>query len=78
MRSLAAALWCYFHAPDFESALIAIVNEGGDADTNAAIACSIIGAKFGYNGIPRYYIENLYNGELYRNKIEKLINKIIP
>ena len=76
LRSLAAALWCYFHAADFESGLIAIVNEGGDADTNAAIACSILGAKFGYNEIPRYYIENLQNGELYRRKIEKFINKI--
>ena len=78
LRSLAAALWCYFHAPDFESGLIAIVNEGGDADTNAAIACSILGAKFGYNGIPRYYIENLQKGDLYRNKIDGLINKICP
>lgn len=78
LRSLAAALWCYFHAPDFESGLIAIVNEGGDADTNAAIACSILGTKFGYNGIPRYYIENLQKGDLYRNKIDGLINKICP
>ena len=78
LRSLSAALWCYFHAPDFESGLIAIVNEGGDADTNAAIACSILGAKFGASDIPPYYIENLQNGELYRNKIDRLINKIGP
>lgn len=78
LRTLAAALWCYFHAPDFESGLIATVNEGGDADTNAAIACSILGAKYGYNAIPQYYIENLQNGELYHNKIAKLIKKICP
>lgn len=78
LRTLAAVLWCYFHAPDFESGLIAIVNEGGDADTNAAIACAILGAKFGSCAIPSYYIDNLQNGELYRNKIDRLINKICP
>ena len=76
LRSLAAALWSYFHAPDFESGLIAIVNEGGDADTNAAIACSILGAKFGYSGIPQYYVDNLQNGELYLKKINKFIESL--
>lgn len=76
LRSLAAALWCYFHAPDFESGLTAIVNEGGDADTNAAIACSILGAKFGYSAIPSYYIENLHNLDKYNQKVASFINFI--
>jgi len=73
-RTLAAALWCYWHADSFESGLLAVVNEGGDADTNAAIACAILGAKFGYNSIPKYYIENLHNEELYRAKVNKFIS----
>lgn len=76
LRTLAAALWCYFHAPDFESGLLAIVNEGGDADTNAAIACAILGAKFGYSSIPSYYIDNLYNKAIYDQKILSLLDKI--
>lgn len=73
-RTLAAALWCYWHAVSFESGLLAVVNEGGDADTNGAIACAILGAKFGKNSIPKYYIENLYNEELYRDKVNKFIS----
>lgn len=76
LRSLAAALWCYFHAPDFESGMIAVVNEGGDADTNAAIACAILGAKFGQSSIPTYYIENLHNRDVFENIIASFINKI--
>lgn len=37
-RTLAAALLCYWHASSFEEGLLAVVNEDGDADTNAAIA----------------------------------------
>ena len=76
LRALAAALWTYFHAPDFKTGLLAIVNEGGDADTNGAIACAILGAKFGYSSIPRYYIENLNNRAVYHQMITSFINQI--
>jgi len=74
LRTLSAALWCYLHAKSFEEGLLAVVNEGGDADTNAAIACAILGAKFGYNSIPKYYIENLYNESEYRERVSKFIS----
>lgn len=77
LRTLAAALWCYWHAKSFEGGLLAIVNEGGDADTNGAIAGAVLGAKFGYNSIPKYYIENLYNEELYRAKANKFISSVL-
>lgn len=73
LRTLAAALWCYWHADSFEAGLLAVVNEGGDADTNAAISCAILGAKYGFESIPRYYIENLHNEIEYRHKIDKFI-----
>ncbi len=77
LRTLAAALWCYFHAPSFESGLLSVVNEGGDADTNAAISCAILGAKFGYNSIPPYYVENLYNESFYREKVNCFMDKVL-
>ena len=76
LRTLAAALWCYWHAKSFEDGLLAVVNEGGDADTNGAIACAILGAKFGYSSIPSYYVENLYNRDMYHQKITSFINLI--
>ena len=76
LRTLAAALWCYWHAKSFEDGLLAVVNEGGDADTNGAIACAILGAKFGYSSIPSYYVENLYNRDMYHQEITSFINLI--
>lgn len=65
--TLSVALWAYWHASSFEEGLLAVVNAGGDADTNAAVACAILGAKYGYNAIPKEYIDGL----LYREQLEK-------
>lgn len=77
LRTLSAALWCYWHVSSFEEGLLAIVNEGGDADTNGAIACAILGAKFGYSSIPSYYVENLHNRDVYNQKITSFINQVV-
>ena len=47
------------NANSFEAAIIGAVNDGGDADTIAAIAGSLAGAKFGCNAIPRKWINRL-------------------
>lgn len=77
LKTLSAALWCLWHSPSFEDGLVAIVNEGGDADTNAAISCAILGAKFGYSSIPKYYIDNLSDKDIFHNKITAFIDQII-
>lgn len=59
LLTLRAGLWAYFHAENFEEGLLDIINAGGDADTNAAVACSILGAKFGFENIPTKYITGL-------------------
>ena len=53
LRTLAAGLWAYWHAETFQDGLLAVVRAGGDADTNAAVACSILGAKFGFDAFPQ-------------------------
>lgn len=67
--TLSVALWAYWHATSFEEGLLAVVNAGGDADTNAAVACAILGAKFGFNSIPKEYVDGL----IYRDQMEKAV-----
>lgn len=43
----------------FEDAILGAVNHGGDADTIAAITGSLAGAKFGFDNIPKRWIEQL-------------------
>lgn len=46
---------------------------GGDADTNAAVACGILGAKFGYEAIPAEYKDGL----IYRQQLDDVIGGLI-
>lgn len=45
--------------PTFSKCIIGAVNHGGDADTIAAIAGGLSGARFGYNAIPQKWIDKL-------------------
>lgn len=53
------ALHFFFNTYDFESCLIGVVNQGGDADTNAALAGQIAGAFYGLDAIPRRWLKKL-------------------
>lgn len=64
LKTLGAALWPYWHAETFVEGLSTVVKAGGDADTNAAVACAILGAKFGFSSIPDEYVEGLIGKEL--------------
>ena len=73
LKTLAAALWTIFHCNSFEEGLLKVVNAGGDADTNAAVACSLLGAKYGYSKIPRKYIDGLVRKEYLDDVVKQLL-----
>ena len=58
---MSATLWAYNYSPDFYSGLRNVIEQGGDADTNGAVAGALLGLKFGLNSIPKYLIDNLCN-----------------
>lgn len=49
----------FFKTRDFEQCLVAIVNQGGDADTTGAIAGMLAGAYYGLDGIPKRWLKKL-------------------
>lgn len=48
-----------FSTDSFESCLVGVVNQGGDADTTGAIAGMIAGAFYGTNHLPRRWLRRL-------------------
>lgn len=68
--TLSVALWAYWHAKSFEDGLLKVVNAGGDADTNAAVACAILGAKFGFSSIPQEYVDGL----IYKDQLDEVVD----
>jgi len=64
-ETLAIAIYCthrYFN--DFEKAVIASVNHGGDSDSTGAVTGNIIGTIIGYDGIPQFYKTDLEHHDI--------------
>lgn len=59
VAALEAALWAVTGAPDFRAAVLRAANLGDDADTTAAIAGQLAGARFGMSGIPPAWLQRL-------------------
>lgn len=57
--ALEAALWAVTGAADFEQAVLRAANLGDDADTTAAIAGQLAGARWGAKGIPTRWLDRL-------------------
>lgn len=55
------ALWQMLHAPNFEEGVVDTVMEGGDTDTNAAIAGALLGAIYGQDAVPAQWYETVLN-----------------
>ncbi len=49
----------FFNTDNFESCLIATVNQGGDADTTGALVGMLAGAKYGVQQIPERWLQTL-------------------
>lgn len=73
LKTLSVAIWAAYQANSFEEGLLSIVNAGGDADTNAAVACSILGARYGFANIPTNYISGLIG----KDRLEMLCKTLI-
>ena len=63
VAALEAALWAVGGADDLRSAVLRAANLGDDADTTAAIAGQIAGARWGYSGIPTDWRERIVRAE---------------
>jgi ADP-ribosylglycohydrolase len=63
LTALRVAFWAAMPADSFEGAVVAAANLGGDADTNAAVAGALAGARFGASAIPQRWLEPLRERE---------------
>lgn len=61
--TLEASLWCFLTTNNFKNCILTAVNLGDDADTVAAIAGALAGLYYGYDEIPKKWIEQLLGKE---------------
>ncbi|HQU85422.1 MAG TPA: ADP-ribosylglycohydrolase family protein, partial [Pyrinomonadaceae bacterium] len=72
--SLRASRWAN-NNQTYEETVKAAISLGDDTDTTACIAGGIAGIKFGIDGIPKRWKDNLRGKEIYEPLLEKLLER---
>jgi ADP-ribosyl-[dinitrogen reductase] hydrolase len=70
---LETALWAFNSTHNFRDAVIASGNVGGDTDSVAAVCGGIAGSYYGYNAMPREWVESLHEWK----KIEAFVDRFL-
>ncbi|XP_013416846.1 uncharacterized protein LOC106178270 [Lingula anatina] len=71
-KCLGAGFWA-LQQKDFRKALSSLVMEGGDADTNGAVAGALLGCKLGAKELPESWRDKLKHKEWLDNIIKKFL-----
>ena len=61
--TLEAAIWCLLNTSNYKDCVLKAVNLGNDTDTVAAVAGGLAGLRYGYNSIPREWINKVARKE---------------
>lgn len=59
VHTLEAAIWCLINTENYRGCILQAVNLGEDTDTIAAIAGGISGVYYGYNDIPKNWLNKI-------------------
>ena len=65
--TLEAAIWCLLTTDSYEECVLRAVNLGYDTDTVAAVAGGLAGALYGYEAIPKKWLNDLKRVEYIEN-----------
>lgn len=71
--TLEAAIWCLLNTDSYKDCVLKAVNLGEDTDTVAAVAGGLAGILYGYDSIPKEWINTLVKSDM----ISKLCDKFV-
>lgn len=72
--TIEAAMFCLLKSNSYKDCVLNAVNLGGDTDTIAAIAGGLAGALYGYESIPREWLDTLIKREYIEEMCERASN----
>lgn len=77
LKTSMVIVWAYFHMDDdFKESLQRIVFMGGSADINASIVGAVLGARKGYDQLPKDWLEKMPQHDWLMMKVEKYLSCI--
>ncbi|MCX6844563.1 MAG: ADP-ribosylglycohydrolase family protein [candidate division WOR-3 bacterium] len=77
-KTVGAGFWAFRTASSFIQGISDVITQGGDTDTNAAVAGAMMGARLGLSGIPARLVEGLADRTLLEQKIQALLAAVEP
>jgi len=75
LKAMQAGLWCLEHSADFEESLVAVIQAGGDTDTNGAVAGAILGALHGASAIPDRWTAHIAKADQLTSLADRLLDR---
>lgn len=78
IEALEASIWCLLTTSNYKNAVLKAVNLGEDTDTTAAIIGGLAGLLYGYETIPKHWLQQLARLEDINQLAERLRIKYAP
>jgi ADP-ribosyl-[dinitrogen reductase] hydrolase len=73
LNTLHNAIWGLVQTTNFEDALTWVVNLGGDADTAGAVAGGLAGTYYGYDAIPKRWLDTLEG----KDRLDEIVSALL-
>jgi len=77
MKCVGSGFWALKSEQDFKDTLLQLVREGGDADTNGAVAGSLLGCRLGFSELPKEWLIELPNKRWLDKKVVQCFKHIL-
>ncbi|XP_046841598.1 ADP-ribosylarginine hydrolase Tri1-like [Xenia sp. Carnegie-2017] len=74
-KCMGAGFWA-LRQNDFRKAIQTLTMEGGDADTNCAVAGALLGCKFGFKKLPQSWVNGLCHGSWLEKEVNTYLSLI--
>ena len=76
LHTLEAALWAFFTTTSFAEGALKVVNLGDDADTVGAVYGGLAGAFYGFEAIPKDWVNGLERKDILDEVVEGLVKLV--
>jgi ADP-ribosyl-[dinitrogen reductase] hydrolase len=76
LHTIEASIWCLLTTENYEEAVLKSVNLGGDTDTTAAVTGGLAGLLYGFENIPKKWLEQLARYDDINDLAERVNEKL--
>ena len=64
IHTLEASIWCLLNTNSYKEAVLKAINLGDDTDTTGAVTGGLAGIIYGFDEIPKEWLDELKNKEM--------------